>query len=124
MGELEANRRLFFVHWHAEEALRLARALQELGWSVVVEHGEHEVKLKDLKVAPPRAILISLQREPASGRDMADALWSVKWMRGTPIIFFDGEKKFVDRLRARFPRAVFTSWKELPHALNDLLSAG
>ena len=86
MARKKAKGHLVLVHWDAAEAEELATPLRAAGWQVKTDRFE----LKDLKAAPPVAVLISLRRLPSHGREVADALWYTKWGRAIPIVFFDG----------------------------------
>lgn len=108
--------RVVLVHWEAAEAEELAAPLRAAGWQV--ETGAFE--LKHLKADPPEAIVISLRRLPSHGREVADAIWSTKWGRAIPIIFFDGAPEKVEATRRKFPQAGFTTWEKLPSALSGL----
>lgn len=103
------------VHWDDKEAEQLAAPLRAKGWRVKVGNFE----LKELKAAPPRAVLISLRRLPSHGREVADALWYTKWGRAIPIIFFDGVSEKVEATRKKFPTAQFTTWEDLPSLLRQ-----
>lgn len=111
---------IVLVHWEATEAEGLASALRDLGWSVRTGPWE----LKDLKVQPPTAVVISLRRLPSHGREVADALWYTKWGRAIPIVFFDGAPDKVAATKAKFPAARFTTWDDLPEVLRSLREPG
>ena len=106
---------LVLVHWDAEEAEELAAPLRADSWQVKVGNFE----LKDLKINPPVAVLISLRRLPSHGREVADALWYTKWGRAIPIVFFDGALDKVETTRKQFPAAQFAPWEELPTLLSQ-----
>lgn len=108
------------VHWHDEEAAALAGELRAAGFRVRLGPGE----MRDLKAAPPIAVVISLRRLPSHGREVADAIWYTKWGRAIPIVFVDGEPEKVAATRARFAAAKFVAWKALPKALAALAAKG
>ena len=116
------SQQLVLVHWHASEATALAAELSGAGWSVVVEDGSGTVKMRDLKVHPPLAVIISLRRLPSHGREWADALWYTKWGRQVPLLFVDGQDDKVTALRQRFPAARFLTWLQLGEELQRLTS--
>lgn len=107
---------LVLVHWDEEEAKELAAPLRADGWLVKLGN----FKLKDLKVNPPVALLISLRRLPSHGREVADALWYTKLGRAIPIIFFDGETDKVEATKSKFPDAQFVTWIEVPAVLRKI----
>jgi DNA-binding response OmpR family regulator len=117
MTDTPAGLRLVLVHWNPEEAESLADALRDQGWSVLAKYGEEGLKLKDLRVAPPDVVVISLRRQAAQGLQLAADLRSVKWMRHIPIIFLDGTDAEIEAAQLRVPTAGFATWPELPALL-------
>lgn len=111
---------LVLVHWNADEAKGIAASLETKGWRV--RTGEFE--LKEIKAYPPAAVVISLRRLPSHGREVADALWSAKWGRAIPIVFFDGAPEKVEATRKKFPEARFTTWDKLPSTLLQVVERG
>ena len=116
MSGKPAAKQILFVHWNQEEAERLAIPLRESGWEVRFWPAE----FKDLKANPPSAILISLQRLPSHGRQVADAIWQSKWGRSIPLLFIDGAPDKVDAARKKFPQARFVAWADVAGALASL----
>ncbi len=114
------NDELVLVHWNNEETRELAALLETEGWRVRTGHFE----LRDLKTNPPAAVVISLRRLPSHGREVADAVWSTKWGRAIPIVFFDGAPEKVEKLRVKFPNAKFTRWDELSSTLAKAAADG
>lgn len=97
------------VHWDAAEAKEMAASLRSAGWQVRIGCPE----LRELKEKPPTAVVISLQRLPSHGREVAGAIWYTKWGREIPIVFTDGEAEKVQATREKFPDAKFSTWRGL-----------
>lgn len=105
--------RVFLVHWHEEEAKEKARELAGWGWDVRVEHADGAKAVRHIGEEPPDAVVISLARLPAHGRETADALQRMKTTRSTPIVFVDGTADKVAEARAKVPGALWTTWPAL-----------
>jgi DNA-binding response OmpR family regulator len=119
MPDPNKDEHLYLVHWNETEAQELAATLQEKGWIVTIHHSSSQFKMGELSRNPPKAVLISLRRLPSHGREIADALWSSKWGKEIPIIFFDGKPENLDALREKFAEAVFTTWSDLFTILSE-----
>jgi hypothetical protein len=102
MSDQNKAKRLYLVHWNETEAQELAATLQEKGWIVTIHHSPGQFKMGELRSNPPASFLISLRRLPSHGREIANALWSSKWGKEIPIIFFDGKPENLDALRETF----------------------
>ena len=74
-------------------------------------------KMSEVRALAPTAIAVSLRRLPSHGREVIDAVWSTKWGRGIPVVFFDGESEKVEKLKERFPAAKFCTFDEVPDRL-------
>ena len=114
------GKHLYLVHWNETEAQELAAILQEKGWIVTTLHNSGQFKMRELRSHSPVALLISLRRLPSHGREIAGALWSSKWGKEIPIIFFDGKPDDLDALRKKFPAATFTTWNGIFAILSNL----
>jgi cyanophycinase len=114
------NRKLYLIHWNAEEAGQLAEELRAQGWEVQSVHDAEQMEMTSLRQSPPQAVVISLRRLPSHGREVANALWHSKWGRKIPIVFVDGAEDKVALTRQKFPSGRFASWEELPTLLEQL----
>jgi hypothetical protein len=114
------NNNLYLVHWNEGEAEDLAAPLKEQGWTITLLHSPGQFKLRGLRKSPPAALVISMRRLPSHGREIADAVWSSKWGREIPIIFFDSKREILASLQEKFPDARFTTWEGLVSILNSL----
>jgi hypothetical protein len=118
VSESLKNIEVLLVHWSEPEARELAATLESHGWRVSL--WDPTLKLSDIRVDPPRAVVISLRRLPSHGQGVADSIWATKWGRAIPIVFFDGAADKVEVTRERFPEAYFCSWEDLPSTLAEL----
>jgi DNA-binding response OmpR family regulator len=106
-------RRLFLVHWHAEEARRLAAPLRAAGWQVVVTCGDSSLDLPELRRSPPHIVVISLERLPAHGKLLAEIVHDTEWGRHIPIVFLGGTPEELERVAQRMPNARFICFDSL-----------
>jgi hypothetical protein len=104
------------IHWNAAEAADRAAVLRSLGFQV--EAGVvNPAALRALKARPPLAFVIDLSRLPMQGRDVAVALRRAKKTRDVPIVFVEGARKAVARVRGTLPDAIFTTWTRVERSL-------
>jgi hypothetical protein len=109
------------IHWQAAEAEERATQLRALGYAVVSRLPPTPVLLRELRREPPAVVIISLDRLPSQGRDVALVLRGSKATRAVPVVFVGGAPEKVAGVRAKVPFAPCTTWKsigpELAHAL-------
>ncbi len=112
--------RLFYVHWHKDEALETVRRLRAVGHKMDYHWSTGEEAWRLLKDAPPDALVVSLARLPSHGRAVAEVVNQSKRLRELPIIFVGGEPEKVAATRAKFPRAAFCPESELEKLLKKV----
>jgi CheY-like chemotaxis protein len=78
--------------------------------------------LKELRAAPPDAIVLDLDRGFSFGRDFAMWLRQAKATRSIPIVFVEGAADKLERLRAQLPDATFTSWARIKSAVKNAIA--
>jgi len=109
------------IHWHAAEVKGHAKRLQALGCAVDAGSPPWPVLFRALRRKPPKAIVISLDRLPSQGRDVALILLGAKATRAVPLVFVGGVPEKVAGVRAKVPFAPYTTWERirpvLAHAL-------
>jgi hypothetical protein len=111
-------RRIRLFHWNAKEATPLVEQLKGDGYTVDYPGDKVlEQPFRTLRESPPYAIVIDLTRLPSRGRHLAGAIRSVKTIRSIPIVFVDGDRKKIERIRAELPDAIYTSSEKLGAAL-------
>jgi hypothetical protein len=109
------------IHWHAAEAQAHALQLAQAGLEIGCVLPPPPVLLRDLRRGPPAAIVISLDRLPSIGRDIACILRSQKTTCAIPLLMVGGLPEKVAAIRLRLPDAVFCSWEEARPALSRIL---
>lgn len=111
------------IHWHAAEARDRARRLRRPGYLVDARLPSWPVLSRELRHRPPAAIVISLDRLPSQGRDVALALRGQRATRAVPMFFVGGAPGKVAAVQAKLPEAAFWSWDEARGALARILTA-
>ena len=112
--------RIFYVHWHKDEALETVRRLRAAGHSVDYHWSTGEEAWRLLKDGPPDALVISLARLPSHGRAVASVTTESKRLRGLPLVFVGGEPEKVVATKSKFPSATFCAEFELEKILAKL----
>lgn len=119
--DAQAVKRLALVHWNTEEGRARAAQLRDAGYSVSFEATTPQW-LRRAVASPLDAIVIDLSRLPSHGREVALALREQKSTRHVPLVFVDGERQKVARVRAVLPDAVFTSWGRIAAAVKRAIA--
>jgi hypothetical protein len=110
------------IHWNAAEAEERTRQLRNAGYTVDASPFDGPASLRTLRASPPAAVVIDLGRLPSQGRDLGLALRVSATTRLVPLIFVDGTRDKVARVREALPDAVYTSWEEIGPALVQALA--
>lgn len=113
--------RLTLFHWNETEGRERAALVHKCGFKVTLEYRGGPSILKKLRTRPPAVVLISLDRLPMQGRDIAIAIRTGKQTRKIPIVFAGGEPAKVERVKRLLPDATFASWKDVAAALKQAL---
>lgn len=116
--------RIRLIHWKAAEAPPRVALLQAAGYEVVYKDplANPGSLLRDLRNAPPSAIVIDLTRLPGHGLQVALAVRQSKSTRHVPLVFADGDPEKVERLRKTLPDAAYTSWGRIRSALKQAIA--
>ena len=116
--------RVFYVHWHKEEAADTVKELREAGHTVNVHwdvtQGAGNDAWNKIRATPPEALVISLAKLPSHGRRIASVTVETKKLRDVPVIFVDGEKDKIAVAKQQFPEAKFISGKKLLSVLEKI----
>ena len=112
--------RIFYVHWHKDEAQDTVRALRAAGHKVVVHWSTGEEAWRLLKDTPPDALVISLARLPSHGRAVAEVIHETRRLRDLPTIFVGGEPEKVAATRTRFPNGTYCTAGQLEKILKKV----
>ena len=110
------------IHWHPAEAQERGRQLQHPGYAVEASLPPWPALSRELRRRSPAVIVISLDRLPSQGRDVALALRGQKATRSVPLVFVGGAADKVAAVRATLPDATFSSWDEAGSALDRIVA--
>lgn len=109
------------IHWNEKEAHLRSLYLQSQGH--IVHHTIPSGKKLRTQIVGNKTelIIISLERIPSQGRDMA--LWLRKngSTRNIPIAFVEGSKTKVSAIQQLLPDAAFHSWKTIAAAIESII---
>lgn len=100
------------IHWNAAEARPRAAMLRAAGYRADAAPLDAAAPISRLRANPPDAFVIDLTRLPSHGREVGHALRMSKSTRHIPLVFMDGEREKVARIRNLLPDAVYTSWDD------------
>jgi CheY-like chemotaxis protein len=106
-------------HWNAAEGIERLDRLRKAGFAPRLFDNPTPGSMRALKADPPDLFLIDLSRMPSHGRAVAIALRQHKGTRNIPLVFVDGEKEKVERIRQLLPDAVFTTWAGAGRAIRS-----
>jgi hypothetical protein len=110
------------IHWKPGEGEERARRLREAGYEVEVGPILGPGFLRDLRERPPLAVVIDLTRLPMQGRDVGLSIRHQVATRGLPLVFAEGEREKVARVKQSLPDAVYTTWGRIGPALARALA--
>ena len=109
------------IHWNAEEAEDRAKRLQAVGYEVV--HALMDpAGLREMRQNPPDAIVIDLSRLPSQGRDFGMNIRKYKATRHIPLVFVDGDREKVKRIKKALPDATYTDWDGIRDSLESAIA--
>lgn len=94
---------IIYIHWHDEEAKPTARSLEKSGHTVRVHH---DSKARIDFSSPPDALVVSLDRLPSHGREIADYFASTKKLMSVKLFYIGGKPEVVDAACDRVPMAL------------------
>ncbi len=104
------------IHWKAEEAAPHIATLRAAGYIVQYDLLTPDI-MREIRAAPPAAVIIDLGRMPSHGREIAFYFRLTKATREIPLVFVGGDPDKVTALRAKLPDAVYTTWARIRTAL-------
>ena len=112
--------KIFFVHWHEAEVKQRVRDLEVDGHEV----GCHWSQAEHMRLGDglPDIMVISLDRLPSHGRQIAEWLWEAKKRQHIPIIFAGGKPDKIEATRTKFPTAVYCETEDVPSAVRNLIA--
>lgn len=109
---------IIYIHWHEEESRPTVTALEKQGHSVRVHH---DSKSRIDFSSPPEALVISLERLPSHGREIADYFATTKKLMSVKLFYIGGKPEVIDAACDRVPTALpCSSLDELIEHLDGL----
>jgi CheY-like chemotaxis protein len=105
------------IHWDKNQCEEKFRLLKSIGHHVDSESMQDKETFKRIKECAPDIFIIDLSRLPSHGKEIAVGLRQIKSTRDIPIIFTEGEKEKVDKIKVLLPDAVYSTWKNIRTAL-------
>lgn len=94
---------IVYIHWHEQEALPTAERLKVNGHTVRI-HSDAKAKIDFTAV--PEALIVSLERLPSHGREIADYFATTKKLMNVKLFFIGGKQDVVDLACDRVPAAL------------------
>ncbi len=114
--------RIRLLHWKATESEPHIDLLRRAGHEVEYDEQFRPALMRSWRESPPDAFVIDLSRLPSHGREIAIALRQSPATRRIPIVFVEGAKEKIDRIRAELPDARYCSLPGLAPALKQALA--
>jgi len=115
-------RSIYLIHWNETEAKSKAKTLSAFGYTVNFEPFDRS-SFQRAKAQPPHAFVIDLSRLPSHGREVALSLRQALATRHVPLVFVDGDREKVVRIKGLLPDATYTSWKGIKSALERAIAS-
>lgn len=91
------GKKAFLIHWHRREWEQHRETLREAGWEVAGDHADGSRAMKGIKAFEPDVVVISLDRLPSHGKQVAGSL--KKLGSPLPVVYFTREEN-ADRLES------------------------
>ncbi len=110
------------IHWNEKEAQEKSSILKKRGFKVIHSIIRGQQDMRELRKNPADAFVIDLTRLPSQGRDLGMFVRQSKSTRYVPLIFVEGEKEKVDRIKKLIPDAHYTSWPEIHRTIQKALT--
>ncbi|MEP6534680.1 MAG: hypothetical protein ABJF23_05140, partial [Bryobacteraceae bacterium] len=122
MARAGSSGNVVLIHWNRGEAEEKLALFTAAGFRAEVLLPDGLAFLKTLTAEPPVAIVISLDRLPSQGRDVALAIRMNKGTRAIPLIFAGGALEKVARARESLPDAIYVDWTAIGPALQQAVT--
>jgi hypothetical protein len=116
-------RRVRLIHWNEIETKEKAAILETAGYEVESGIPRGPQLLRQMRENPPDAVVIDLSRLPSQGRDLGLLLRQYKSTRFTPLLFLEGDRAKVKRIKKLLPDACYTSWDKILSSLKRTIAS-
>jgi len=107
------KKRILYFHWNKEEAVINVSKIKLNGYVTELGILNSQADFKTIRIDPPNIFVIDLSRLPSHGREVAVGLRSYKSTKQIPLIFVDGAKEKVEKVKQVLPDSIYCSWKNL-----------
>lgn len=115
--------RVALVHWKEGEQPERLQHIDAAGHQPIRTPTEETPILRQLRADPPDAVVISLERMPFCGREVAIRLRKSPKTRQVPFLFLGGPADKVATLAAMFADGVFVDeWEVVGEGITDALA--
>ena len=112
-----SGKRVRLIHWSATETAERAERIRAAGYVVDAAAFGGGAELRSLRQRPPLAVVIDLTRLPMQGRDVGLAIRHAKATRHVPLVFVEGDREKLERVRRQLPDATYATWRGIRGAL-------
>jgi CheY-like chemotaxis protein len=127
LAEATASKRprhlIRLIHWDEEKSRLVMKRLRDLGFRVELFRPEGMEDIRALADRLPAAVVIDLSSHPSRGRDMALAIRQRKATRRVPLLFVEGDRDKVARIRQILPDAHCASWAGIGESLRRAIES-
>jgi hypothetical protein len=112
--------RVRIIHWRPEEARPLIDAVRGAGFEPEYDGDANGPGIsRAIRASLPDAVAIDLSRLPSHGREVGIWLRGLKYTRHIPLVFVNGEKEKLERVRRDLPDAIYTTTEGVGAALKS-----
>jgi hypothetical protein len=115
------KKRVRLIHWKPAEALDKVKNLRSAGYEVSND-AFGPSSFKDMRANPPDTVVIDLSRIPSQGRDVGLGIRKYKDTRHVSLVFVEGDRDKVTRIRDLLPDAVYTTWDRVLDGLAQAIA--
>jgi hypothetical protein len=115
--------RIRYFHWNEEEANQNVKKISALGFETIYDSFDSQKDFRKIRENIPDVYIIDLSRLPSHGREIGTALRSFKSTRRVPIVFLEGTKEKVERVKKVLPDAFYTDWRNLKSTIQKAVKS-
>ena len=113
--------RVLVVHREIAEAAGRAARLSAQGFEAFPYTSLGTKGFREIRAAPPDAIVIDLTRLPSYGKYFGALVREQKSLRRIPLVFIEGDPDKAKQVRAVLPDAVFAPWSKAAAAIHKAI---
>lgn len=113
---------LFVIDWNEEELFKNIEPFIKEGWNVGYEFNDEFYAKANIDNLKPDIIIIYLNNSPSKGRHAAHLIKKEESIKNIPLIFVNGKRKDVKKIKIEYPKAIYTTSDRLDTVLFNLQS--